>query len=95
MPTIGIVTCQILELEFAHLMSTDRQVSDIFVIDNKFSQDLISELKAHGKKTGASTGDFERIRGSARQPPPGIDPSHGDRASFQHSKATATCSVSR
>ena len=50
MPTIGIVTCQILELEFAHLMSTDRQVSDIFVIDNEFSQDLISELKAHGKK---------------------------------------------
>lgn len=49
MTTIGIITCQILELEFAHLMSTDRQVSDIFVMDNEFSQDMISELKTHGK----------------------------------------------
>jgi len=50
MAHIGIITCQILELEFAHVLSADTEVSDIFVVDNEFSAVLLSELKRHGKK---------------------------------------------
>lgn len=50
MAKIGIITCQILELEFAHLLSVDTEVSDVFVVDNEFSAGLLSELKRHGKK---------------------------------------------
>lgn len=50
MAKIGIITCQILELEFAHVLSTDTEVSDVFVVDNEFSVGLLTELKVHGKK---------------------------------------------
>lgn len=50
MAKIGIITCQILELEFAHVLNADMEVSDVFVVDNEFSADLIAELKGHGKK---------------------------------------------
>lgn len=50
MAKIGIITCQILELEFAHLLSTDTEVSDVFVVDNAFSAGLLSELNDRGKK---------------------------------------------
>ncbi|MBI4772944.1 MAG: DUF1638 domain-containing protein [Deltaproteobacteria bacterium] len=50
MAKIGIITCQILELEFAHVLSADTEVSDVFVVDNEFSAGLLSELKDHGKK---------------------------------------------
>ncbi|WP_022666810.1 DUF1638 domain-containing protein [Desulfospira joergensenii] len=47
MPRLGIVTCQILELEFAHLLLTDRDVTKIWGIDDEFSRELIRILK-HG-----------------------------------------------
>jgi hypothetical protein len=50
MAKIGIITCQILELELAHVLSADMEVSDVFVVDNEFSENLIAELKGHGKK---------------------------------------------
>jgi hypothetical protein len=50
MAKIGIITCQILELEFAHVLSADAQVADVFVIDSAFSAGLLSGLEAHGKK---------------------------------------------
>ncbi len=50
MAKIGIITCQILELEFAYVLSADTEVSDVFVIDNEFSAGLLSELEGHGKK---------------------------------------------
>ena len=49
MANLGIVTCQILELEFANVLNHDSEVADVFVIDNEFSADLLSELKACGK----------------------------------------------
>lgn len=61
MATIGIVTCQILELEVAYIVSNDSQVSDIFVMDNEFSQDLISELKTHKKKPVHPLAVFKNI----------------------------------
>jgi hypothetical protein len=50
MANIGIITCQILELEFAHLLSTDPEVSDVFVVDNEFSTVLLTKLQRLGKK---------------------------------------------
>jgi len=47
---IGIITCQILELEFAHVLSADAEVADVFVIGNEFSAGLLSAIEAHGKK---------------------------------------------
>jgi len=51
MARIGIITCQILELEFAHVLNTDTEVSDVFVVDNEFSEGLLSELKGHYEKS--------------------------------------------
>jgi len=68
---IGIITCQILELEFAHVLSADADVADVFVIDNEFSAGLLSELKVQGIKPvhrlvalqafGATPGDGHQV----------------------------------
>ena len=50
MANLGIVTCQILELEFAHLLNADSDVANVSVIDNEFSTDLLSALKVCGEK---------------------------------------------
>ena len=66
MANIGIITCQILELEFAHVLSADTEVSDVFVVDNEFSAGLLSELKRHGKKPVhrlAAPGEFRKTTG--------------------------------
>jgi hypothetical protein len=42
--TIGILTCEILELEFAYLMGTDEQVQRITVLEDEHSQRLIEML---------------------------------------------------
>lgn len=49
MGTFGLLTCQILELEFAYLLSNDKDISEIIVLDNEFSQGLIENLE---KRTG-------------------------------------------
>ncbi len=67
MARLGIVTCQILELEVAHVLNADAEVADVSVIDNEFSADLLSELKERGKKPVrrlASPKEFEA--------PPGV-----------------------
>ncbi len=45
MTKLGVVTCQILELEFAHILSNDSTISEILVVDDQFSQDLIEILE--------------------------------------------------
>ena len=47
MARLGVVTCQILELEFAHILSSDPEVSEIWVMDDEFSQELTQTLEAH------------------------------------------------
>lgn len=51
MPGIGIVTCQILELEFAYLLSRDRDVKEIWVIENSYSQVLTASLEKNREKS--------------------------------------------
>lgn len=40
MATLGIITCQILELEFAHLLANDAEVDEVTVIDTAYSKGL-------------------------------------------------------
>lgn len=45
MSKLGVVTCQILELEFAHLLLNDPDVAEIWVIHDEFSRELIQVLE--------------------------------------------------
>ena len=40
MAVLGIITCQVLELEFAHLLANDPEVSAVNILDNEFSREL-------------------------------------------------------
>ena len=46
MPTLGILTCEILELEFAHLLGEDESVTSVAVLEDRRSQRLIEALEA-------------------------------------------------
>ena len=50
MPKLGVVTCQILELEFAHVLSKDPDVSEIWVLHDDFSEELIRVLENDSQK---------------------------------------------
>lgn len=45
MSKLGVVTCQILELEFAHVLLNDPEVSEIWVMHDEFSEELIHILE--------------------------------------------------
>lgn len=45
MAKLGVVTCQILELEFVHVLSNDPDVSEIWVVHDEFSKELIMGLE--------------------------------------------------
>ncbi|MBI5582824.1 MAG: DUF1638 domain-containing protein [Deltaproteobacteria bacterium] len=44
MPVLGILTCEILELEFAHLLRSDSEIRKITVIEDDYSAELIRLL---------------------------------------------------
>ena len=46
MGTLGILTCEILELEFAYLIATDKQVDEITVLEDERSVRLIESLES-------------------------------------------------
>ncbi|MGC8605128.1 MAG: DUF1638 domain-containing protein [Desulfomonilaceae bacterium] len=50
MPTIGIITCQILELEFVHLLADDPDVTSVTVMKDHFSEGFI---EAFEQKSGS------------------------------------------
>ena len=45
MAILGVLTCEILELEFARLLATDREVNRITVLEDKRSAQLITALE--------------------------------------------------
>jgi len=51
MPVIGVLTCEILELEIAYLLANDKSISTIFVITNEASKGVISALETRGVNT--------------------------------------------
>ena len=48
MATLGILTCEILELEFAYLLNTENDIARITVLENNRSVRLIDALKSAG-----------------------------------------------
>jgi hypothetical protein len=44
MPVLGIITCQILEREFTHLLTQDSEVMAITILENQFSQEMSESL---------------------------------------------------
>ncbi|MBW1851803.1 MAG: DUF1638 domain-containing protein [Deltaproteobacteria bacterium] len=48
MSVLGIVTCEILELEFAHLLNHDPELSRVTVLDDSQSERLIEALESNG-----------------------------------------------
>ena len=51
MNRLGVVTCQILELELAYVLSNDPDVSEIWIVDNEFSTELVRALDSSGRKS--------------------------------------------
>jgi len=49
MAILGIITCEILEREFAHLLAHDPQIQAITILENQFSQHLIEALTQQTK----------------------------------------------
>jgi hypothetical protein len=48
MTTLGILTCEILELEFAYLLKTDQHIERITIVEDQHSQRLIEALGSAG-----------------------------------------------
>jgi hypothetical protein len=46
MPVLGVITCEILELEFAHLFSKDEDIDGLTVIADKYSLGMIEALES-------------------------------------------------
>ena len=46
MAVLGVITCEILELEFAHLFSKDKDIDGITVIADKYSLGMIEALES-------------------------------------------------
>ena len=48
MPVLGVLTCEILELEFAHLLANDRDLAGVTVLEDQYSLHFIEALEAGG-----------------------------------------------
>ncbi len=48
MAVLGILTCEILELEFAHLLRSDPEIRKITVVEDDYSTELIRLLEKDG-----------------------------------------------
>lgn len=64
MPVLGILTCEILELEFAHLLRFDPEIRKITVVEDDYSAELIRILEKPGLPVERidRSGDFTRSR---------------------------------
>lgn len=50
MAVLGVLTCEILELEFAHILAADPDVARITVLDDAFSVRFVEALRAAGAR---------------------------------------------
>lgn len=58
MARLGIIACQILELELAYLLFNDVEVSNIIVLDTGFGDGFLRALKQKGVSVLRLTGDM-------------------------------------
>ena len=49
MAVLGLITCEILELECAHLLSTDPDIAGVTVVEDAHSLGFIESLEAMGR----------------------------------------------
>ena len=70
MATLGILTCEILELEFAHLLKSDSDINRITVLENNHSLRLLDELDSAESGTVSRIADIESF---ARDPENGLE----------------------
>ena len=62
MKTLGIITCQILELEFAYILARDSDIGSISIIEDAFSEGFIKALESRGVKNFHRLGGEENFR---------------------------------
>ena len=49
MPTLSIISCRMLEDEIAHLLSSDREVEELLLLDGKETQGISRKLKSQNR----------------------------------------------
>ena len=49
MAVLGIITCEILEREFAYLLNHDPEIAAVHILQNRFSQELTGTVTRHTK----------------------------------------------
>ena len=59
MAILGILTCEILELEFAYLLNSDEDIARITVLENSHSAQLHEALESSGCHNTNTVGDLE------------------------------------
>ena len=59
MGTLGILTCEILELEFAYLLNADKDISRITVLENSRSARILEALESNGSVNPVRIPDLE------------------------------------
>jgi hypothetical protein len=66
MPALGILTCEILELEFAHLLVSDPEIQRVTVVEEEYSQTLTALLEESGPRPRQikRSKDFDRNAGN-------------------------------
>jgi len=47
MAVLGVITCEILELEFAYLLAKDPDISNVTLLEDRCSLDMIKALESH------------------------------------------------
>ncbi|MFZ6029062.1 MAG: DUF1638 domain-containing protein [Chloroflexota bacterium] len=65
MSVIGIITCEILELEFAHLLTGDSEVEQITILEDRRAARFIEALEAGGNRSFRC---IPHIKGFLREP---------------------------
>jgi hypothetical protein len=61
MGVLGILTCEILELEFGHLLASDSEVAQITVLDDERSTRLMETLESQGIRNLQRIADLEKF----------------------------------
>ncbi|NOX33047.1 MAG: DUF1638 domain-containing protein [Deltaproteobacteria bacterium] len=64
MPVLGVLTCEILELEIAYLLKNDKSISKISIINSKACQGLIKALEKDGSRHFSVLESFDEVNPS-------------------------------
>ncbi len=68
MPTLGILTCEILELEFAHILGEDEAITSVAVLEDHRSERLVEALEAQAIDTIRRLPDMASFKPDKSQP---------------------------